>query len=74
MDPLVIFLALFILLVGVGLGATVDKETVVEAVTKKKRAILVGFFCQYGLMPLVAFALAKLFNFEVGGGGASTQA
>ena len=51
-------LALFIIMLGMGLGLTVAdfKRVVVEP-----KAVIVGLIAQLGLLPLVGFGLANIF-------------
>jgi len=50
--------------VGIGLGATLEVKHVTHILKHEKRAVLIGFGCQFGIMPLLAFSLAKAFQFE----------
>lgn len=46
-----------------GMGATLTWAHV-EATIKRRKPAAVGLGCQYVLMPLIAYALAKIFNFS----------
>ncbi len=52
-------LAIMILVIMFGMGASLSPGDFKEAL-KRPRAILIGFISQFGLMPLLAFSLAKL--------------
>ncbi len=62
MDVLTILLALLLICIGVGLGATLRFSEFLECLRKKRRAVYVGAFTQFGVMPLVAFFYAKVFS------------
>ena len=58
MEPLQILMALVVFCLMLGLGSTVSKEDFVE-VFRNPKAPLIGMFCQFGLMPFFAWAIAK---------------
>ncbi|MCU0902656.1 MAG: bile acid:sodium symporter, partial [Tabrizicola sp.] len=50
-------LAAMIFVIMLGMGATIHRTDIVAAF-RRRRAFLIGMFCQFGLMPLIAFLLA----------------
>tara|TARA_B100000029_G_C17556348_1_gene951799 strand:+ start:614 stop:1462 length:849 start_codon:yes stop_codon:yes gene_type:complete len=52
-------IALALIMLGLGLGLTIDDFL---RVIKKPIDFFVGFFCQLILLPVIAFALIKIFN------------
>jgi bile acid transporter len=54
-------LAAMIFVIMLGMGATIHKTDIAMALARR-RAFLVGMLCQFGLMPLIAFLLAILFQ------------
>ena len=51
--------ALALLMLGLGLGLTFSDF---KRVTNHPKDFLVGFVCQLFLLPIIAFALIKIFN------------
>jgi BASS family bile acid:Na+ symporter len=47
-----------------GLGAGLTPKDFLHAI-KRPKALVVGWFAQYGLMPLIAFSLASIFIFQL---------
>jgi predicted Na+-dependent transporter len=60
-DAFTYMLAVLIFLMMLGMGATVTTETVKKTI-KKPFPFLIGFLSQYGLMPLLTFAMAYVFG------------
>jgi bile acid:Na+ symporter, BASS family len=54
-------LAAMIFVIMLGMGATIHRTDILAAL-RRRRAFLVGMLCQFGLMPLIAFLLALLFQ------------
>ena len=52
------------IVVGLGLGSTIELDQLKEVFKSKKRALLIGFISQFVFMPLIAFILAISFQFE----------
>jgi bile acid transporter len=63
-DPLTILALGFVAFVMLSLGATLEWEDFLTVVREKKRGILIGWFSQFGIMPLFAFILARAANFD----------
>ncbi len=63
-DPFTIVLGLVIAMIGLALGASIEVHQFRRIMNEHKRAILIGFACQYGFMPLVAFTFVKIFRFN----------
>lgn len=59
-DQALLALMIFVIMLGMGASLTVGDF---RAVIRKPRGVLIGFLSQFGLMPLIAFALATLLNF-----------
>lgn len=55
-----LFMLVSVLLVMLGLGAT-QTLSELRSLWRTPRAIVVGLVCQFGIMPLLGFGLAKLF-------------
>ncbi|CAK8996922.1 Ileal sodium/bile acid cotransporter (Apical sodium-dependent bile acid transporter) (ASBT) (Ileal Na(+)/bile acid cotransporter) (Ileal sodium-dependent bile acid transporter) (IBAT) (ISBT) (Na(+)-dependent ileal bile acid transporter) (Sodium/taurocholate cotransporting polypeptide, partial [Durusdinium trenchii] len=51
-----------IVVIALGMGATVDMELFKRVVAEHKRALLVGVVGQFGIMPLVAFMWASVLD------------
>eukprot|EP01006_Ploeotia_vitrea_P044408 TRINITY_DN66830_c13_g11_i1.p1 TRINITY_DN66830_c13_g11~~TRINITY_DN66830_c13_g11_i1.p1 ORF type:complete len:383 (-),score=204.01 TRINITY_DN66830_c13_g11_i1:120-1268(-) len=62
-DVLVVALMLMIMTVGLGLGATLTVADFKLAL-KQPKAVGVGWLCQFGIMPLIAFSYAKMFGVD----------
>ncbi len=58
-----LLLAIMIFVIMFGMGASLRGEDFREAI-KRPRALLIGFLSQFGLMPLLAFALAISLQLE----------
>lgn len=54
-------LAVMIIVIMFGMGSTLTVDDFRQAL-KRPRGMLIGFFSQFGLMPLLAFTLAHLLN------------
>ncbi len=52
----------FVIMFGLGAGLTVKDFT---RALKRPKGVLIGFFAQYGIMPLLAFALISIFLFQL---------
>jgi len=63
-DIFVIATALLISVVGLALGASVEVHDFLRVYREHKRAVFVGFFAQFGFMPLIAFTFAKTMDFD----------
>ncbi|XP_046543689.1 ileal sodium/bile acid cotransporter-like [Haliotis rubra] len=55
---------LFVIASTIGMGCKIELG-VVKSVLRKPVAPAVGFFCQYLVMPLIAFGVAKLVTFDI---------
>uniref|UniRef100_A0A7S2TU28 Uncharacterized protein n=1 Tax=Lotharella oceanica TaxID=641309 RepID=A0A7S2TU28_9EUKA len=64
MDVLSIVLSLMLIVVGAGLGATIQYQEVLTCLKEKRIAATVGVLTQFGLMPLIAYFYANVFNFS----------
>jgi predicted Na+-dependent transporter len=62
-DALSIILPILLVAVGLGLGSTLTKADFTRAL-KKPQAAITGIVCQFGIMPVMAFSLAKAFDFS----------
>ncbi len=58
-DQALLALMIFVIMLGMGASLTVDDF---RAVFRKPRGVLIGFMSQFGLMPLLAFALSVILN------------
>ena len=65
MDLLTIVLGLFLVVVGFGLGSTLDPSSVSAAV-KRPLGLFIAACCQFGFMPLISYLLCSAFNVEKG--------
>ena len=65
MEAFTILLALMLVLVGLGLGTTMQVDQLKTAMRQPK-ALVIGMVCQYGLMPVFAYALCSAFNLDKG--------
>ena len=65
MEAFTILLALMLVLVGLGLGTTMQVNQLKTAMRQPK-ALVIGMVCQYGLMPVFAYALCSAFNLDKG--------
>ena len=63
MDLLTIVLGIFLVLVGLGLGVTLEPSSVKKAV-KTPRGLICCACCQFGLMPLISYSLCNAFSLE----------
>jgi len=52
----------FVIMFGLGAGLTVKDFT---RALKRPKGVAIGFFAQYGIMPLLAFTLAAVFLFQL---------
>ena len=50
-----------VIFVSIQMGILLDLE-VLKEIVRRPIAVAIGFFCQYGVMPLLAFALTKIFS------------
>jgi len=60
-EILTVFLGIVIVVVGLGLGAGTTFADF-QSAWKQPQAVLCGFACQYGFMPLFAFTMVKIAN------------
>lgn len=51
-----------IVFVSVQMGILLDLE-VLKEIIRRPIAVAIGFFCQYGLMPMISFAISKVFRY-----------
>jgi bile acid transporter len=58
-DQILLALMIFVIMLGMGSSLTTDDF---RAVFRKPRGVLIGFISQFGLMPLIAFTIATVFN------------
>eukprot|EP00040_Diaphanoeca_grandis_P000483 m.273351 g.273351 ORF g.273351 m.273351 type:complete len:422 (-) comp106296_c0_seq1:115-1380(-) len=56
--------AVVIFFISLSLGTTVTQENVSEVAYTKKKALIIGWACQFGLMPLITFAFASIFGYS----------
>lgn len=56
-DQALLALMIFVIMLGMGASLTIDDF---RAVGRRPRGVLIGFMSQFGLMPLLAFALATI--------------
>jgi len=59
-DQVFLALMIFVIMLGMGSSLTIDDF---RAVARQPKGVLIGFISQFGLMPILAFALATLLNF-----------
>jgi len=59
-DQALLAIMIFVIMLGMGASLTPDDF---RAVARKPKGVFIGFLSQFGLMPLIAFGLATLFNF-----------
>ena len=52
-----------IMFTSIQMGMLLEFE-VLKELARRPIQILIGFVCQYGLMPLIAFAISKIFRYE----------
>jgi len=57
-----IILPFLIIFISVQMGILLDTKILIDLV-KKPKAVLIGFIAQYGLMPFLAMAIAKIFHY-----------
>jgi bile acid transporter len=60
-DQILLALMIFVIMLGMGASLTLADF---KAVARSPRGVLIGFISQFGLMPLIAFTLATVFNFH----------
>lgn len=58
-DQILLAIMIFVIMLGMGASLTIDDF---RAVVRKPRGVFIGFLSQFGLMPIIAFSLATLFN------------
>lgn len=58
-----IILPILLIFISIQMGILLDTKILIELV-KNPKAILIGFLCQYGLMPVLAMAIAKIFRYS----------
>uniref|UniRef100_A0A7S2TFM6 Uncharacterized protein n=1 Tax=Lotharella oceanica TaxID=641309 RepID=A0A7S2TFM6_9EUKA len=63
-DPVSTVLSLMLVVVGAGLGATIKYEEVLACLREKRIAATAGVVTQFGLMPLIAYFYANVFDFR----------
>lgn len=51
-----------IIFVSIQMGILLDLE-VLKEIVRRPIAVAIGFFCQYGLMPMIAFTISKIFRY-----------
>ena len=51
-----------VIFVSIQMGILLDLE-VLKEIVRRPIAVAIGFVCQYGVMPLLAFALTKIFHY-----------
>ena len=57
-------LGLLILAFSFGLGATLPISDFLQVAKGARKSVLTGFASQFGMMPLIAFVLAHIFDFS----------
>ncbi|ASB48418.1 bile acid:sodium symporter family protein [Alkalitalea saponilacus] len=60
-DQILLALMIFVIMLGMGASLTIDDF---KAVARSPRGVFIGFLSQFGLMPLIAFSIATVFNFH----------
>lgn len=65
-DFFTVVLALVIAMIGLALGASIEIHQFQTIFRKHKRAVAIGFGCQFGIMPLLAYMLCLIFDFPPG--------
>jgi predicted Na+-dependent transporter len=58
-----IIMPFFIISISILMGILLD-TTVIAEIFKKPTPVIVGFVAQYGLMPFLAMAIAKIFRYS----------
>lgn len=58
-----IILPTLLMFISIQMGILLDTKVLIELV-KKPKSVLIGFLCQYGLMPFLAMAIAKIFRYS----------
>jgi predicted Na+-dependent transporter len=58
-----IILPFLIIFISIQMGILLDTKVLIDLV-KKPKPVLVGFLSQYGLMPFLAMAIAKIFRYS----------
>lgn len=58
-----IILPFLVIFISVQMGILLDTKVLVDLV-KNPTAVIVGFLSQYGLMPFLAMAIAKIFRYS----------
>jgi sodium/bile acid cotransporter 3/5 len=54
---------LVIMIISIQMGILLDMEVLKELI-RRPIQVLIGFVCQYGFMPLIAFAISKIFRYQ----------
>ncbi len=57
-----IILPFLIIFISIQMGILLDTKILIDLV-KKPKAVVIGFIAQYGLMPFLAMAIAKIFHY-----------
>jgi sodium/bile acid cotransporter 3/5 len=52
-----------IMIISIQMGILLDMEVLKELI-RRPIQVLIGFVCQYGFMPLIAFAISKIFRYQ----------
>jgi len=63
-DPLSLVSSLVLAFIGLAVGATVDAALMKDVGQRYKKGVVVGWLCQFGIMPLIGLAFVKIFNFS----------
>lgn len=61
-DSFSLVLGGLLIAVALGLGATLCVADFIHCIQTKKRAVGIGFTCQFGIMPLIAYSYARAFG------------
>jgi hypothetical protein len=62
-DPFTVVSVLFIFCAMMAMGATLTLDEFRRVFREKKKGVVVGWCCQFGIMPLLSFAFAKAAGF-----------
>jgi predicted Na+-dependent transporter len=58
-----IILPFIVVFISIQMGVLLDTKVLIDLV-KKPKPVIVGFISQYGLMPFLAMAIAKIFHYS----------
>lgn len=58
-----IILPILVIFISIQMGILLDTKVLIDLV-KKPKSVLIGFLSQYGIMPFLAMAIAKIFRYS----------